>query len=140
MRTPISIALLFVATPIMSASSQADRQANAPAAISQLIGVWRGHSECAVPNSPCHDETNVYRISEVAGNSNEVHIVGTKIVDGKEIAMGAGDWHYDAAQHVLQTETPAGTFRFNFDGGSMEGVLTLPDHSVYRRIHVKKDN
>jgi hypothetical protein len=136
----LAIALVLSAGATAPASSPPARQVSSGNPVFPLIGVWRGHSECAVANSPCHDETNVYRVSEVAGSSDQVHIVGAKIVDGKEITMGSSDWRYDAAQHDLQTELPAGIFRLHVDGGSMEGVLMLPDHTVYRRIHLRKDN
>ena len=131
----------FPAIALVTSAQQSSQRTSPPtAAVFPLIGVWRGHSECVVTSSPCHDEINVYRISAIAGNSNEVHVVGAKIVDGKEVIMGTGDWQYDAAKHALESQTPAGSFHFNVDGGSMEGVLMLPDHSAYRRIHLKKDN
>jgi len=54
---------------------------------SRIAGVWRGHSECAVKNSPCHDEVNVYRFSKIAGDANKFSGATSKIVDGKEVVM-----------------------------------------------------
>jgi hypothetical protein len=48
----------------------------------QIPGAWRGKSVCMVANSPCHDETNVYRISSIAGKSASFSIIGSKVVDG----------------------------------------------------------
>ena len=56
---------------------------------SQITGTWRGNSECVLKNSPCRDEINVYRFSEVAGKPGWFSGVGSKLVNGKEISMGS---------------------------------------------------
>src|SRR6202007_3461106 len=50
----------------------------------QVAGVWRGTSGCMVKNSPCHDETNVYRITAIAGKSYRYRVAGRKIGAGQE--------------------------------------------------------
>ena len=107
---------------------------------SQIAGTWRGHSECARKNSPCHDEVNVYRFSEIAGKPGRFSGVGSKIVDGKEIVMGTLEWNYDAEKHSLESENSGGTFRLIVDTAKMDGSLTLPDKTVYRRIHLERQN
>ena len=107
---------------------------------SQIAGVWRGNSVCAVENSPCHNEVNVYRISEAAGRPGWFSVTGSKIVDGKEIVMGTGDWKYEQGSHALTTETPAGKFRLVINRRKMDGSLTLKDGTVFRRIYLQKEN
>ena len=105
---------------------------------SRISGTWRGNSECAVKNSPCHDETNVYRFSEVAAQPGWFSGNGSKVVNGKEVSMGTLDWQYDAKSHILESKNPNGIFRFVVGDDKMEGTLLLPDATVYRRIHLTK--
>jgi len=105
---------------------------------SRISGTWRGNSECAVKNSPCHDETNVYRFSEVAAQPGWFSGTGSKVVNGKEVSMGTLDWQYDAKSHILESKNPNGIFRFVVGDDKMEGTLLLPDATVYRRIHLTK--
>lgn len=106
---------------------------------SQITGTWRGNSECVLKNSPCRDEINVYRFSEVAGRPGWFSGVGSKLMNGKEISMGTLEWNYDAEKHILRSENSGATFRLVVDGSRIEGSLTLADNTVYRRIHLKKD-
>lgn len=130
---------LVLALVLLAANSRARQSAPGPnSAAKEVVGTWQGDSECAVANSPCHDERNIYRISEVTGKIGVLHVVGEKVVQGKDIVMGSGDWIYDPAKHILLSETSNGTFRLVVSGGSMEGTLTLPDKTVYRRIHLKR--
>jgi hypothetical protein len=103
-------------------------------------GTWRGNSVCAAENSPCHDESNVYRFAEIAGKPGWYTATACKIVNNKEIVMGTGEWKYDAAKQILESETSnRDTLRFKIDGKKMEGSLTLRDGTVYRRISLKKE-
>ncbi len=106
---------------------------------SQITGTWRNNSECVLKNSPCRDEINVYRFSEVAGKPGWFSGIGSKLVNGKEISMGTLDWNYDAEKHILKSENSGAIFRLVVDGSGIEGSLTLADNTVYRRIHLKKD-
>src|SRR5215467_478866 len=87
----------------------------------KIAGVWRGHSECAVKNSPCHDEINVYRFSKIAGRENAFSVTASKVVDGKEIAMGNSEWKYDEKEQVLECDRPS--IQMAIHGGKMEGAL-----------------
>ena len=118
--------------------AQADGNNSDGDALAAVTGVWRGNSNCMVKDSPCHDEVNVYRITKVNGKPNVVTVTGGKIVEGKEIVMGTGEWKYDAQKHFL--DSADGRFHFTIDGDKMEGALTLPDGTVYRRIHLKREN
>ena len=105
---------------------------------STIIGVWRGHSVCTDKNSACHDEVNVYRFAAISGKPNEFTVTASKVVDGKEIVMGSGDWKFDEKKKVLETEKPP--IRMAIEGKKMEGVLSLADGTVYRRIYLEKEN
>src|SRR5215467_3194236 len=107
-------------------------------ATAAVTGVWRGNSNCMVKPSPCHDEVNVYRIAKVNGKPNIVSVTADKIVDGKEVVMGTLESKYDPQKHSL--DSLDGRFHFTVDGNKMEGALTLPDGTVYRRIHLKREH
>lgn len=104
----------------------------------RIAGVWRGHSECAVQNSACHDEVNVYRFSKVAGDANKFSVTGSKVVDGKEVVMGSSDWEYDEKKRVVECEKPL--IQLRIAGDRMEGALKLDDGTVYRRIYLRKES
>jgi hypothetical protein len=105
---------------------------------STIAGVWRGHSVCVDKSSPCHDEVNVYRFSKVAGKPNEFSVTASKVVDGKEIVMGGGDWKYDEKTKVVESEKPS--IRLAVGSRKMEGTLSLADGTAYRRIYLEKEN
>ena len=126
---PLLTACLILGAESRIASYQGD---------SQIAGTWRGNSVCAVPSSPCRDEVNVYRFSEIAGKPNRFSCTAGKIVDGREMVMGSGEWSYDASKRLLQTVTPNPTIRLTLDQDTLDGALTLPDGSIYRHIHLKK--
>jgi hypothetical protein len=135
------LAVLFTSLATFFCSAQATGGKNATGdAQARIAGTWRGNSVCAVQNSPCHDEINVYRFSEIAGKPGIFSVAGSKVVDGKEIVMGTGEWRYDAENHALQSENSVGTFRLIVQGNKMEGNLTLRDHTVYRLIHLTRQN
>ena len=74
---------------------------------SGLAGTWRGDSICAAEASACHDERVVYYIRDVPNRPNQVVVQADKIVDGKPITMGTGEWEYDRAGGTLEWRTPA---------------------------------
>jgi len=104
----------------------------------KIAGVWRGNSVCQVKDSPCRNETNVYRITAIAGKASAYSVEGFRVVDGKEIGMGSSEWHYDPAKHEFDSSMPAATLRFTVDGDKMDGTLTLLQGTVYRKIHLVK--
>lgn len=135
MQTRFVVFLLTAVSPFLAQSH--DPKTSVDALLS-IAGVWRGNSTCVVKDSPCHDETNVYRISAVAAKPGLMTITGTKIVDGREIVMGSSsDWKYDARNRTLDSAN--GAIHFAIDGNKMEGELRLPDGTLYRRIHLKRD-
>jgi hypothetical protein len=104
----------------------------------RIAGLWRGHSECAVKNSPCHDEVNVYRFSRVATDPNRFSVTASKVVDGKEVLMGSSEWKYDEKKQVVECEKPS--IQLTITRDKMEGSLKLDDGTVYRRICLKKES
>jgi hypothetical protein len=61
---PLRFLALFAGSALaLAANSPAAFPQDAPR--SQIVGIWRGNSVCAVANSPCHDEVNVYRFSDI---------------------------------------------------------------------------
>jgi hypothetical protein len=104
----------------------------------KLAGTWRGDSLCVEKGTACHDEVAVYRITAIAGKSGFLLVTGGKVVDGKEIMMGSGEWRYDSAKRTLSVELPRGVISLKVDGDKLEGTFTLPDKTVLRRITLKK--
>ena len=104
----------------------------------QTVGTWSGNSTCVERNGPCHDEVNVYHISKIAEKPNSFLVTGSKVVEGKEIVMGTGEWTYDAQKHTLSSEIDGRIFKLTIDGNKMEGTLTWRG-SVYRKISLKKE-
>jgi hypothetical protein len=141
MKTLVRVALGFLltlATGRRCVSQQTGARPAAGDARGRIAGVWRGHSVCQVKDSPCHDEVNVYRFSSVDGRPNAFSVTASKVVDGKEIVMGSGEWKYDAEKRAVETEKPP--IRLAIEGKKMGGALTLPDGTVYRRIYLQKED
>jgi hypothetical protein len=86
----------------------------------------------------CHDEIAVYRIAAIPGKRGYLMVTGGKVVDGKEIVMGSGEWHYDSGKHTLTAELPKGVITLKIVGDKIEGTFILPDKTVLRRITLQK--
>jgi hypothetical protein len=134
-----ALILLFALTGGRSCLSQGSvPRSGVEETASRIAGVWRGNSVCMVKGSPCHDEMNVYRFSSVAGRPNTLAVTASKVVDGKEIVMGSGEWTYDPGNHLVECKAPP--IRLTITGDKMEGALSLADGTVYRRIYLKKES
>lgn len=105
---------------------------------SKIGGTWRGDSVCVEKGTSCHDEIAVYRIAAISGKRGYLMVTGGKVVDGKEIVMGSGEWRYDSEKHTLTAELPKGVITLKIEGDKIEGTFTLPDKTVLRRITLKK--
>ena len=138
-RDLVLAASFILMLPLASFSQIADSKSITGAPLSQIVGTWQGKSVCAVEGSPCHNEVNIYRFAELEGRPGWFSVSGSKIVNGKEIAMGDGEWKYDAEKHALESETVNGRFRLTVDGNKMEGNLTLKDNTVHRRIYLTRE-
>lgn len=104
--------------------------------ISELVGDWSGTSLCQVKPSPCHDENVIFRFSKP--HKDQITIQADKIVDGKPVTMGVGEWTYDKSSGTLTWQMPRGTWKLTVDGKIMDGTLIIPDNVVFRKIHLKK--
>jgi hypothetical protein len=106
---------------------------------SSIAGIWRGDSICVQKNTACRDEVAVYRVSTILGKHGYVYVSGGKVVDGKEVVMGSGEWRFDASTRTLSTELPLGNIVLAVNGDKMQGTFTLHDKTVLRRITLKKE-
>ena len=103
------------------------------------VGVWHGESLCTPDaGSACHDEKVVYYIDAIAGKPDALMVRADKIVDGKAITMGSGPWQYDRAKQTLTWESDKRVWLMKINGKQIEGTLTLPDHTVVRRMTLAK--
>jgi hypothetical protein len=106
---------------------------------SVLASTWRGDSVCATEASACHNERVVYYIKVVPNRPDLVLIQADKIVDGKPITMGTGEWQYDRVRSTLGWRMPKQVWLLKINGSRMEGTLKLTDGTVLRNMMLKKD-
>lgn len=107
------------------------------AAQDELLGDWAGDSICQVKDSPCQDEKVVYHIAK-GNDPDQVIVSADKIVNGKAVNMGTIIYTYDRSTGTLLNETGGRVWKFTVKGNQMEGTLTMPDKTVYRRMSLKK--
>lgn len=106
---------------------------------SGLVGTWRGNSVCATEASACHNERVVYYIKDVPNRPDVVVIQADKIVDGKTVTMGTGEWRFDRDRSTLEWKMPQQVWLLNVTGSRMEGTLKLADGTVLRNMTLEKD-
>jgi len=111
--------------------------AQAPAAASDPVGVWRGTSLCLVRNSPCKDEIVVYRITR-ASAADSLSLDARKIVGGREEEMGVLGCRLIAPSARITCTMPNGEWRFTIRGDSLVGELQLPDDTKYRDVRTAR--
>jgi hypothetical protein len=127
------LALLIAALAIVSvAHSQASDDA------SRFAGTWRGLSVCVAKNTACHDETAVYRVQKLP-TPDHVMISADKVVSGNAINMGKLEFHYDRQSKSWLCQYPQGLWRLTLAGANLNGTLTQPDGTLYRKITLHKD-
>ena len=107
--------------------------AQAPAAASNPVGVWRGTSVCRVRPSSCKDEIVVYRINRVNA-SDSLSIDARKIVNGQEEEMGVLGCRAAVSGSQVTCRMSNGIWRFTIRGDSLVGELRLPDNRKYRDV------
>lgn len=132
-------AVIFLATLVgggICFAQEASGKEDGAGVRERIAGVWRGNSVCLDKSSPCHDEVNVYRFTKIAGRADAFLVTASKVVEGKEIEMGSGEWRYDEKKQVVESKEPR--IRLSIQRGRMQGFLTLPDGTEYRRIYLKK--
>lgn len=106
-----------------------------------LLGHWVGTSICTGVLPACHDETASYWLK--AGKKPDIVIVdGGKIVDGKDVSMGAFDFQVDFAAHTLTAISESGgthpNLSFTWTGKTMTGTLKSAEGEVIRNIRLTK--
>ena len=104
----------------------------------QVAGVWRGESICVQRGTACADERVVYDIRVRAEHTGFVTIRADKIVDGHAVTMGTSEWRCDPDTHTLVWETPRQIWLIKVDGDTINGTLTLADHTLIRRVTLKR--
>jgi hypothetical protein len=124
------IAALVVADACLLAHSAF---AQAPAAASNPVGVWRGTSLCRVRPSPCKDEIVVYRITRMSTNDS-LSVDARKIVNGQEEDMGVLGCRAAGSGSQITCTMSNGVWRFTIRGDSLVGELRLPDNRKFRDV------
>jgi hypothetical protein len=54
----------------------------------EILGAWEGESKCTLPDSPCHDEHVLYKISADKNVSSGLKMDGYKVVNGERRVHG----------------------------------------------------
>lgn len=129
MRFTRSVLVIAAASQLMFAQGKA-----------AIAGIWRGQSSCEQKNSACREETVVYRFSPIQDKPGSFLVSADKIVDGKAVNMGTLKFRYVEDQHALVCEYAQGVWRLSVDGEKIEGTLTRPDGSLFRRVALHKEH
>jgi len=106
---------------------------------SSIAGTWRGESVCVTDSSACRNESVVYYIKDVADRPDLVLIQADKMVDGKAITMGTGQWQHDRTHRTLEWRTRQQVWLLKITGDRIEGTLTLSDKTVFRKMTLEKE-
>jgi hypothetical protein len=107
--------------------------------LSRFLGKWRGDSSCVARNTACHDETVVYRLSDLPNKPGYVLVSADKIVNGNAINMGTLEFRYHQTQQMLVCEYSQGVWQLKLTGERMEGRLTLQDGTEFRRVTLQRE-
>jgi hypothetical protein len=138
--TQIRLVVFVLGVATFAAGQTSSSKGGNPADISKLVGEWTGESICQIRPSACHDEKALYRIEKSSNSSGKaVKVSGYKIVNGREILKGSGDWTYDRETGTLTWEGPVGVWQLTVQGNKMNGTLTLLDKTVFRRVTLNKE-
>jgi hypothetical protein len=133
------VVITFIASLCVIGVAQVDgRPAQSTSDDSRLVGDWHGQSICVVRESACHDEDSMYHVTKLAEKPGWFSMKLDKIVDGKAVTMGTMECAYSSARQALTCEFPRGVMRFNIKGDRMEGTMTLPDGTLWRKLSLKK--
>lgn len=105
-----------------------------------IAGTWKGTSLCQIKNSPYHDETVVYHISNT-DNINVYRNIANKIVNGREEYMGTLFFTYEPAKQLLTSADKQryASWELQVKGNKMEGKL-IYQGNLYRIVNVEKQN
>ena len=134
------LVLVALVVPLLVATGRHRAQSTGPDELSPFLGRWHGESLCVARNTACQDETVIYHITEPPAKSDSVLVAADKLVRGKAIPMGTLEFHYDPEQRQLVCEYAQGVWRLRVEDGKIEGMLTRPNHLVFRRLSLRKDS
>lgn len=107
--------------------------------MSRFEGRWRGNSSCVAKGTACRDETVVYHITKLPEKSGYVSVAADKLVNSHPVNMGTLEFRYDQNQQTSVCEYSQGVWLFKLQGGKMEGILTAPDNTIFRRVTLGKE-
>lgn len=125
---------------LLAGSATAHRQAPLQKSQTEPLGVWTGSSICQQRQSACRDESVIYTITAGDKNSRVVRVSADKVVDGKRINMGSGDYDFDPASHTLSHSDQYGAWKLTVNRDELSGTMTLPDGTLFRRVSLKKSS
>src|SRR5262249_11881393 len=95
--------------------------------------------KCVVRPSSCVDEDSLYRVAAIEKSQDKVRLSGNKIVNGREVNMGDLDCRYDAQTQKIECPMPNRvSVRFEISDKLMEGKMTMPDGTLWRKISLHK--
>ena len=106
---------------------------------SRLFGDWKGESIVVAKSSVAKDEVVVWHISK-AKEAGKLRVTADKIVNGRSITMGTGDWDYDKTKQTITWKNKVGLWKLSVDGDTMKGTLTLTDRTVFRRVSLQRSD
>jgi len=141
MKSAKSLVIVFclaVLNTIGVAHGHARRVPHTASDDSAVLGDWRGESICVVRESACRDEDYLYHVAKLDERPGRFSIKLDKIVDGKPVTMGTMECAYNSVKQALTCEFPRGVMRFIVNANKMEGTMTLPDGSLWRKLSLKK--
>ena len=105
----------------------------------EIAGIWRGQASCTQKEPACRGGTVVYWFSPLPDKPGSFSVSADKIVDGKSVNMGILAFRYVEGQQALVCKYAQGVWRLTLDGSKMEGTLTRPDGTLFRRLLLHKD-
>jgi hypothetical protein len=114
--------LMFASMAVVSVVCDAS-QTKKTLELAELVGDWSGRSRCQVKPSARHDEDVVYHLSHP--HEDRITIKADKIVDGKPIPRGGGDWIYHKSSGALTWDAPRGQRKLVVVGDDMDGTLAV---------------
>jgi hypothetical protein len=121
-------------TAVTESSSAQGRQGSDEAAV---VGDWKGESLVVAKNTPAKDEVVVWHIAK-GREPGTLRVRADKIVNGRTITMGTLPFKYDKAQKTIVCEYRQGVWRLTVKENSMEGSLTTPDGTIFRRVKLER--
>ncbi len=102
-----------------------------------LLGRWVGESHCVGRHPACHDEHVVYQFDSTG--PERLTLQGSRIAGRDTVAMGALTCTVSGQRIQTVCEIPVGVWHFSVVRGHLEGILTLTDGTVMRRVAATRE-